>query len=303
MSYSGFVNSETASSLTTQPTASSTAVTNSTVGNYDVVASGGVSDKYEFSYTKGVLTVTQADLNIKANNKSRDYGTANPAFDFTYSGFIFGESVANLTTLPTASCSATASSAANSYAITPSGAAATNYAITYTNGTLTINKVPLLITAEDKTRNTGEANPTFTFTYSGFVAGDDASDLLTQPSAICAASELSPAGDYPIIPNGATSNNYNILITNGTLTVLLAMEIDKLGVAEVSVTPNPSTGLFKIEGVEKDSELHVVVRDITGNIIVSSSETVLDLTSKANGIYIVSVNANGVTKVFKVVKK
>ncbi len=303
VSYSGFVNSETATSLTTQPTAWSIAISNSTVGGYDVEASGGVSDKYEFSYTKGVLTVNKADLNIKANNKSKDYGTANPAFDFTYSGFIFGESVANLTTLPNAACSATATSGANSYAIVPSGAAATNYAIAYTNGSLTINKVQLLITADNKTKEVGQVNPTFTFSYSGFVAGDDETDLLTLPSALCAASELSPAGDYPIIPNGATSNNYNILIENGTLTILVATGVDKLGVSSVQISPNPSTGLFKVEGVNEGALLTVVVRDITGNVIMTTSEGVIDLTSKANGIYILSVNIDGVTKVFKVVKK
>lgn len=301
--YSGFISGESAANLTTQPTASTAAVANTALGDYDVVASGGVSANYEFAYVKGTLTITAADLDIKANDKSKDYGDANPTFDYTYTGFISGESAANLTTLPTASTTATANSPVNGYAITPSGAAAANYAITYTNGTLTVNKVPLLITADDKARNVGAANPAFTFTYSGFVAGDDASDLLTQPSAICAATELSPAGDYTITPSGATSNNYTISVANGTLTVSVVTRVDELSTTAVQISPNPSTGLFKIEGVDEGVQLSVVVRDITGNVITSINDKVVDLTSKANGIYIVSVNANGVTKVFKVVKK
>jgi len=47
--------------------------------------------------------------------------------------------------------------------------AATNYDFTATNGTLTINKAHLTVTADDKTRLYGAANPTLTSAVTGFV--------------------------------------------------------------------------------------------------------------------------------------
>ena len=55
--YSGFVNSETASVLTTAPTCSVSG-SHTAAGTYDIVCSGGVDDNYSFTYVKGMLTVT-----------------------------------------------------------------------------------------------------------------------------------------------------------------------------------------------------------------------------------------------------
>ena len=57
VSYSGFVNNETESVLTTKPTASTTATKDSEAGTYDITVSGGAADNYSFSYVKGKLTV------------------------------------------------------------------------------------------------------------------------------------------------------------------------------------------------------------------------------------------------------
>jgi hypothetical protein len=56
--YGGFASGDTASSLTTQPTCSTTAVVGSPAGTYPVTCSGGVADNYSFSYVQGTLTVT-----------------------------------------------------------------------------------------------------------------------------------------------------------------------------------------------------------------------------------------------------
>jgi hypothetical protein len=56
--YGGFAGGDTASSLTTQPTCSTSAVVGSPAGTYPVTCSGGVADNYSFSYVQGTLTVT-----------------------------------------------------------------------------------------------------------------------------------------------------------------------------------------------------------------------------------------------------
>ena len=60
VSYSGFVNGDTAASLTTPPTVATPATTASAVGTYPVTASGAGSANYTISYASGTLTVGAA---------------------------------------------------------------------------------------------------------------------------------------------------------------------------------------------------------------------------------------------------
>ena len=50
-SYSGFVNGDGASSLTTAPTCSTTAASSSPVGSYPSICSGAVDADYAITYT------------------------------------------------------------------------------------------------------------------------------------------------------------------------------------------------------------------------------------------------------------
>ncbi|HTH54783.1 MAG TPA: MBG domain-containing protein, partial [Cyclobacteriaceae bacterium] len=162
-------------------------------------------------------------LTVTANDKSRVYGSANPTFDFNYSGFMNGETASVLSTLPTASTSATTSSGVNTYSIVPSGAAAANYSFSYVNGTLSVTQAPLTVIANDAVRTYGSQNPVFTFSYSGFVNGDDATVLNVQPTATTTASAQSNTGTYPITPVGGAANNYSMTtFQTGTLTITKA---------------------------------------------------------------------------------
>jgi hypothetical protein len=86
--------------------------------------------------------------------------------------------------------------------------------------TLNVAKAALTITADNKSKLQGEANPELTVTYSGFVNGDDASVLTTQPTVTTTATASSPVGSYPITVSGAAAANYNITYVGGTLTVV-----------------------------------------------------------------------------------
>src|SRR5207245_4799094 len=72
-SYAGFVNGDSASSLTTGPAVSTTATASSHVsGNpYAITASGAVDMDYTISYVPGTLTVTAVALTIKADNQHK----------------------------------------------------------------------------------------------------------------------------------------------------------------------------------------------------------------------------------------
>jgi hypothetical protein len=85
-----------------------------------------------------VLTVTPATLTYLANAASRAFGAPNPVFTGTVTGFVNGDTQASATigTLSFSS-TATATSAAGSYAITGSGLSAGNYVFTQAAGNAT----------------------------------------------------------------------------------------------------------------------------------------------------------------------
>ena len=84
------------------------------------------------------VTIAKAPLTIIAENLEIFEGEAIPEFSIRYDGFKNNETDAVLTTKPTVSCKATASSKAGEYTITVSGAKADNYNITHKNGKLVI---------------------------------------------------------------------------------------------------------------------------------------------------------------------
>ena len=85
--------------------------------------------------------------------------------------------------------------------------------------TVTVAKAPLTITADDKTKYEGDENPELTVSFSGFVNGEDATALTTQPTVTTTATTDSPVGTYPITASGAESDNYEFTYVDGTLTV------------------------------------------------------------------------------------
>ena len=216
VAYTGLVNGDAAPS--TLPAISTTALASSPVGTYSITATGAVDPNYTISYVVGKLAVTKAILTITAEDKSKLYGAAVPALTYTYSGLVNGDAAPSTT--PSIITTALASSPVDSYPITVSAAADANYTINYVPGILIVDKVPLIITAENKTKTYGTANPVLTYTYSGLVNGDLAT--ITWPTIITAALPNSSVGVYEIIPSAATDPNYTISYVNGSLTVTKA---------------------------------------------------------------------------------
>ncbi|HEY9002984.1 MAG TPA: MBG domain-containing protein [Mucilaginibacter sp.] len=219
LSYSGFVNGEDKASLTTQPTPSTTANINSPVGNYTISVSGAADTNYNISYVAGNLSITPVTLTISADSKTKTYGDANPPLTISYSGFVNGDGQGSLSSIPTASTSATTSSGVGSYPITVSVAVDANYNFVYNSGTLTVTPAALTITANNQTKTQGSVNPPLTLSYSGYVNGDTQTALYTPPTVTTTATTSSPVGSYPITVGGADADNYTISYVQGTLTV------------------------------------------------------------------------------------
>jgi len=220
-SYSGFVNGDTASNLTGTLSLNTTATTGSGAGAYPITVSGVSSSNYSITFLNGTLFIIPAPLTVSADSKFKVYGQANPSFTASYSGFVNGDTASNLTGTLSLGTTATTSSGAGTYPITASGVSSSNYNITFLSGTLFVLPAPLTVMADDQTKISGQANPTFTASYNGFVNGDTSASLGSALSFNTPATTSSGAGTYPITPSGLTSPNYSISFVNGRLNVVV----------------------------------------------------------------------------------
>ncbi|MCY2950256.1 MAG: MBG domain-containing protein, partial [Planctomycetota bacterium] len=198
--------------------------------------SGFSADNYAFEIAAGTLTINKAALTLTADNKNKTYnGFVFSGYTYAYTGFVNGETVAAITPgTVTYTGTAITANTAGSYVITPavSGFSATNYnAPILADGTLTINKVALTLTAENKAKTyDGSVFSGYSYIFAGFVNNESVSDIT--PGTITFTGTAMPAtaaGSYVITPSisGFAATNYNtpnlvegiLTINKATLTV------------------------------------------------------------------------------------
>jgi hypothetical protein len=164
------VNSESSSVVSGTPVLSTAATATSSVGGYAITAALGTlsAANYSFSFTNGTLTVSKAALTVTADNQTKVYGDANPALTATITGFKNSQTTAVLTGTAALSTAATTGSGVASYAITAAlgTLASANYSFGFVDGALAVTKAPLTVTADNKNRAYGAADPAFTATLS-----------------------------------------------------------------------------------------------------------------------------------------
>ena len=182
---------------------------------------------YQFSFVNGNFTITPAPLTITATNATKNYGAVQvfAGTEFLTSGLLNSDAVSSVT-LTSAGAAATASVAGSPYTITPSAATGTglaNYTITYANGQLTLNAVPLTILANNRVKTYGVA-VTFAgteFSSSGLLNSDTITSV-TLSSAGSAATASVAGSPYTITPSAAIGTglgNYTITYSDGQMTV------------------------------------------------------------------------------------
>lgn len=290
MSFSGLMSWDTAVSLG-QPVYISSANSSSPIGNYDIMASGLTSTKYEISYSPGTLTVVPASLNVTASDQYRVYGQSNPVLKGSITGLVNGDTIqADYST------AANESSQVGNYPIVPTlsdpDGKLVNYQVKVESGNLSITKADIHIVPDSFSRWYGKANPQLTGNITGVLADDN---ITAQYETV--ATQQSTEGDYDIIAQLSDPlnrlSNYSVLSDKGKLTIYAVPKpIFAAGDTETAVKSNvtlPST-------------------DAAGNSILwtSSNNSVFDATtgevhrpnflaSDANITLEVMVNANQAT--------
>jgi filamentous hemagglutinin family protein len=214
-SFDGFVLGQGVDDLGGALSFATPATAASPVGTYAITPSGLTSGNYAISFVDGALAVDPAPLAVTIADASRGYGAANPAFTFSATGFVLGQDASVISGAP--ATAATPASGVGTYAITGGDLAAANYALSFTDGVLTIDPATLTVTIGDARRSYGDPNPPFAVTGSGFVLGQDESVITG--AAATTATPTSDVGGYAITAGTLAAPNYVLSVVDGTLTI------------------------------------------------------------------------------------
>jgi hypothetical protein len=198
VSYGGFVNGDTPSSLSGTLTCTTSGTPASSVGNYAINCSGLTSANYAITFVPGALTITPAPLTIATNNALRPYGANNPALSATTVGLVNGDPIGAAFATP-----AVPASPVGPYPIIPTAVGAanvlSNYSIALLNGTLNVipERTSLSVVLSPNSIPVGQTS-TATLTL-------NAPDMVIpiNPSVLAQITLTSPAASDILSSNGA----------------------------------------------------------------------------------------------------
>ena len=254
-----------------------------------------------------VVEVTQAgNVNYHASSATESFAVNNPALSnqtITFNALankVYGDADFDLT--------ATASSTlAVSYSVVSGPATISGSTVTITGaGLITIRatqdgdgsfnaatpveqsftsaKAALTVLAEDKSNTFGDAVPSLTYTITGYVNGDDATAITTEPSINTLATGGSDAGTYDITLTGGVADNYSFSLINGTLTINKAnqtVSIDAIATklltdADFNVVANVTSGLALsyaiISGPASITGATITLSGTAGEVVVEATQ-------------------------------
>jgi len=217
-------------------TATYTRTAGANVGSYSISATlsaavAGALANYNITYNTANFTITPAPASVTPNAGTKVYGTADPAFSGTLTGFVASDGV-------TAAYTRTAGENVGSYPIAATlsatvAGALSNYNITYNTANFTITQATASVTPNAGTKVYGAADPILTGTLTGFVPSDGVTAAYTRaPGANVGAYTISATLSAAVA--GALSN-YNITYNTANFAITQAT---------ASVTPNAGTKVY-----------------------------------------------------------
>ena len=164
-----------------------------------------------------------------------------------------------------------------------------------------VGKATLTVTATDQVIIYGDEIPSLDFEYEGFVNGEDASELISEPEIITSATNGSDAGSYEIALSGGAASNYEFDLLSGTLSIEKADQtititpIDDKSITadDFEVSASTSSGLTLTYTIQSGPA------SISGNTISlsgASGTVTVEVSQGGNGNY----NAASATMSFNV---
>ena len=183
------------------------------VGSYAItkgsLTAGG---NYDLTVTPGTLTITKKAITVTADDKTKVYGSADPALTVTVPAGAL-ETGDSLSGEPRAGGRQGRRQLRDHQGQPTAGG---NYDLTVTPGTLTITKKAITVTADDKTKVVGAVDPALTYkvTSGSLESGDSFSGALTRAPG-------ETVGTYAITQGTLTAGgNYALTFVGATLKIV-----------------------------------------------------------------------------------
>lgn len=192
------------------------------VGTHTVTPIDAGNQKYTVTAKPGVITIKKASLTVAlSGTQSITYGDDMPTYSASYSGFKFTDDSSVLNGTLVVACDYNTEKKAGTFTVAASGLSADNYDITYSTLSLVVGKAQLSIQANDTSAIVyGSDIPAFTYTATGFVAGDTDSVLVGHISFNTDYYKGANVGTYSYNVVCSALDNYNVTIGEAkTLTV------------------------------------------------------------------------------------
>jgi hypothetical protein len=268
--YAGFKNGDTfaTSNITGAPVFSTVATTSSTANSYPITTTIGTlsSPNYAFAPASGTLTVAKAPLTVTANNAWMSLGGPLPAFSASYSGFVLTDGPGSLGGTLSFVTSATASSPAGFYTVTPAGLSSANYSFTYVAGQLAVTSASATATPLIDTATMGD----WTFSY-----GADGAWLMNDVQPALAYGSISPGTASQITWAAATSDTRALDCLSGPSTRRAASRYSFSSMScDVTVSGTHRFALYFLDWEKAQRvELVEIIDSITGLVLSSTTLT------------------------------
>src|SRR5207248_247735 len=190
-----------------------------------------VLTNYSITYNTASFTIDAKAASVTPAAASKVYGAVDPAFTGTLSGFLAADGV-TATYSRTTGETVLGSPYTISATLSPAGVLG-NYEITYNTANFTIDKKAASVTPNAASKIYGAADPAFTGTLAGFLAGDGVTATYSRTggetvagSPYTISATLSPAG---------VLGNYNITYNAAEFTI---------NRKDASVTPNAASKTY-----------------------------------------------------------
>ncbi len=188
----------------------------------DTLALSG-ADAANYRLAGATVTVTPRTLTVTADNQHKVYGDADPTLGFQVGGLGLASGDNQAAALSGALVTTTGAAAtAGNHAITQGSLlASANYQIgTFNDGTLSVDKAVLTVTAGDRSKVVGAATPALGYTVNtAQLKYDDTASVVSGATLATAEGALATAGTHAITVRGSTAANYEVTEVDGTLTV------------------------------------------------------------------------------------
>lgn len=243
------------------------------------------------------LTIDTADVIITVDvGQTKVYGATDPTLNYSISGFVNGDTEANLDT--GVSISRAAGEVVGAYTITPSAAADSNYSVSFITADFSITAASLTITGltEDNKVFDGTTNATASGTpvLSGVVSDNDVV-LGGTPVFTFASAELGT--DIQItttgfIITGADSGNYNLTQPTLSADIVTTLGVDDITDVKFSLIlyPNPAINYIRVLGFSEKANYSIynLLGKKVGKGIVENDEDIT-IQNLSNGTYFIII--------------